>query len=86
MRIGSSEFITFSISMMSFDTLLFKDLNLHTWQSNFGNKTWSITTNETDLIQKAEDLGIILLVHGSIIHREPAFASSKLRRFKCTFV
>ena len=52
-KITSSGFVTFSQVIMVLSTFQpLKDMNLYTWQSSFGNKTWSITTNDTEFIKK----------------------------------
>ena len=76
-RIASSKFVTFSQEIISFHTLIVKDINFYTFQSSFGNKTWWIRTNKTDFIKKVTDLGLIVL-DGSIISEETGFASCEL--------
>ena len=74
MRLANSSFVISSGNIMCLQISSY--VSFYTFQSHFGNKTWSLTTDETNFIHKADKLGIID-ADGLIIQEETAFASSK---------
>ena len=75
LRLANSNFLASSSNM---DRLLdiHASMNFYTLQSSFGNKICSVTTNETDFVQKGDDLGFVNLYDVTLL-KETGFASSK---------
>ena len=74
LRLANSDFYALASQIYLLDIV--HSMNFYTLASSFSNKTCSITTNETDFVQKGWYLGFVHL-RGSVIHKETGFASSK---------